>query len=263
MNKIISFNSKGYVHKKKIINKSNIKEIKEDMISIMKNYVKIYKYKDIDKTLDKGFIDISRKSPELRSNIFKAFCQLYTIPKLIYRKQFNHFLKNIGFKNPIIIGFGIIAMEPNEKRFLFNLHQDLRTVFASYHAANLWIPLTSGNDLGGMGIYNKSFELGPIKHSVSKVNGHEEVSYNYTKKFINTKITNLQEGDCFVFSPFSLHYSIPNFGKKIRWTARLVIDDVSKSKHFSKMFEPYNRKDYCDTRTNEERLLEKFGKFKK
>ena len=263
MKKIKSFNSNGYLYKKQIISKSVIKEIKKNMISIMSNYVRISKYKDIDHVLDKAFIDISKKSPELRSNRFKAFCQLYTIPKLIYQKQFSHFLKSIGFKNPIIIGFGILAMEPNEKRFLFNLHQDLRTIFASYHSANLWIPLTSGNDLGGMGLYNKSYELGPIKHHVSKVNGHEEVNHKYTKKFTETKITNLQEGDCFIFSPFSLHYSIPNLGNKIRWTARLVLDDASKSKHFNKTFEPYNRKVYCDTRTNEERLIAKFGKFKK
>ncbi len=260
---MILINKKGFIHKKKIIDIKSIKKIKQDMLSVMGNFVPVSNDYDIDKKLDKTFNRITKKSPTLRSNVFKALCQLYSIPQLLYKKKLFALLKRNGFKDPIINGFGILAVEPYEKRFLFNIHQDLRTVFASYNAVNIWIPITSGNDIGGMGLYEGSYKLGPIKHSVSKINGHEEVDFKYTKKFKKVEFNKLEEGDCFIFTPFNLHYSIPNNGKKIRWTIRIVIDDVSKAKHFNKKFEPYDRKKYCDNRTNEERLNEMFGIYKK
>ena len=41
-----------------------------------------------------------------------------------------------------------------------------------------------------------------------------------------------------------------------------MIEDLDKSFHLDKSLEPYNRSDYCDARTNEERLNAKFGKYK-
>jgi len=260
---MLAINKKGFVHEKNVIDRKLIKDLKLNMLSVMGNFVNISNERNIDFKLDKTFDKITKKSPALRSNIFKAFCQLYSIPKFLYQPKLKKLLKKIGYKDPIIIGFGILAIEPNEKRFLFNLHQDLRTIFASYSAMNLWIPLTNGKNIGGMGIYEKSFNLGPIKHTVSKINGHEEVKLKYTKKFKKVEFNNLEEGDCYIFSPFNLHYSIPNQGNKIRWTARLVIDDVSKAKHFYKKFEPYDRAKFCDNRSNEERLNQILGKFKK
>ena len=60
-----------------------------------------------------------------------------------------------------------------------------------------------------------------------------------------------------------MEIKIENQGNKIRWTARLVIDDVSKAKHFYKKFQPYDRAKFCDNRSNEERLNQILGKFKK
>ncbi len=260
---MLAINKKGFVHKKKIIDKKSIKNLKLNMLSVMSNFITLSKSNNIDSKLDSTFNRITRKSPTLRSNIFKSFCQLYSIPEFIYQKKIKKLLKKLGFKDPIIIGFGILAMEPNEKRFLFNVHQDLRTIFASYFATNIWIPLTTGRNIGGMGIYEESYKLGPIKHTVSKINGHEEVNLKYTKNFKKSEFDKLEEGDCYIFSPYNLHYSIPNKGDKIRWTARLVIDDASKAKHFTKKFEPYDRKKYCDSRTNEERLNRMLGKYKK
>lgn len=260
---MILINKKGFIHKKKIIEKKSIKKIKQDMLSVMGNFVSVPNDYDIDKKLDKTFNKITKKSITLRSNIFKALCQIYSIPQLLYQKKLLAVLKRIGFKDPIINNFGILAVEPYEERFLFNIHQDLRTVFASYHAINIWIPITGGNDIGGMGLYEGSYKLGPVKHSVSKINAHEEVDLKYTKKFKKVEFNKLEEGDCFIFTPFNLHYSIPNKGKKIRWTIRIVVDDVSKAKHFNKKFEPYDRAKFCDNRSNEERLNQILGKFKK
>lgn len=262
MQKFRSFNQQGFLHKKKIIPINYLKDIKRDIIQIMSNYVRIIKKKNIDETLDKAFSDITKKSPTLRSNLFKVFCQLYKIPKLIYLENFTSILKKLNFESPIVIGYGILAMEPNQKRFLFNLHQDLRTTLTSYHAANIWIPLNNGKNIGGMGLFKKSHELGPIKHTVSKKNGHEEVNDKYSKKYLKEEFTNMKMGDCYLFSPYSLHYSIPNYGKRIRWTARLVIDDAKKAKHFEKRLEPYIKSNFCNSRTNEERLTMRFGKYR-
>ena len=259
----MTINKKGFFHQKNIIDKKSIKDLKIKMISIMSNYITTQKSKSLDDKLDKAFNTISKKSPKLRSNIFKAFGQLYDVPQFLYQKKIKRLLKKFGFKDTIIIGYGILAMEPKEKRFLFNIHQDLRTVFASYSATNIWIPLNNGNNIGGMGIYEESHKLGPIKHKISRVNGHEEVDLKYTKKFKKVEFKKLEEGDCYMFSPFNLHYSIPNNGNKIRWTARLIIDDVSKAKHFDKKFEPYDRSKYCDNRSNEDRLKEMFGEYRK
>ena len=92
---MILINKKGFIHKKKIIEKKSIKKIKQDMLSVMGNFVSVPNDYDIDKKLDKTFNKITKKSITLRSNIFKALCQIYSIPQLLYQKKIiSSFKKN-------------------------------------------------------------------------------------------------------------------------------------------------------------------------
>ena len=79
------------------------------------------------------------------------------------------------------------------------------------------------------------------------------------KNFKKIAVENLKVGDCLIFSPFCLHSSIPNFGKKIRWTLRYSVDDAYNTNHLDKNLHIFDKSKYTTDLTNDERrkLVEK------
>lgn len=255
------FEKKGYLIKKNIINLDLLNDVKLSMINIMLPYVKNKKllnkknYNDIDYL----FNQISR-SKKLRSNIYKTFYNIFGINRLLYDKSLMSMLKKIGYKLPIFLSSDITAIEPDNKKYLLNLHQDLRGIpYTSFRSAIIWAPMSEGELTGGVNIYEGSHKLGPIKHKISENNGHEYVDKKFTKNFKKIAVENLKVGDCLIFSPFCLHSSIPNFGKKIRWTLRYSVDDAYNTKHLDKNLHIFDKSKYTTDLTNDERrkLIEK------
>lgn len=247
-------NKDGFVHLKNIISQKLIKDIKSDMILCMEQFVSKIKNKNLDVKIDHYFNEITKKRGNLRSHVYKSISNMLKLYELSTSPKVQKILKNLEINSPRHLGTSIFAIEPQQNKFLTEIHQDIRNNFVSLKSLNLWFPLNSGKQIGGLGIYSGSHLLGPIKHRISKKSGFITVDSKFLKKFKFVKITNFKAGDLILFSPFSLHCSIKNKGKKIRWTAAMCIDDISKTPHLNKKFNPFEKDKYVTNLTNEELL---------
>ena len=243
----------GFFLLKNVINKKYINNVKKDMIKVLGQYCHVDKNKSIDKILDQSFNLITKKSPQLRSNIYKCMANLQSIYNLSSLKIIKKIMNKIKIQTPRNLGSSIFAMEPNSKKYLILHHQDIRNDLASNQAINIWFPLTAGPNIGGVAIYPGSHRNGPIKHYIDKKHG----KINLKKKLLKNlnkveKIINFQIGDLLLFHPYLVHYSIINKGKKIRWTTAMCIDNPSNSPHLEKSFMPYVKTNFITNLTNEQ-----------
>lgn len=246
----------GYYLFKNILDRKKINSLKNSMILVMKQFVKVKKLTNIDAQLDLYFQKSCKHGTILRSNIYKALSNLQELYLIFADKKINKIIYNLGIKSPRNQGTSLFAVEPFVDKFLTEIHQDIRNNFCSMKAINFWIPLSSGSpDSGGLGIYSGSHKLGPCKHVISKNSGLITVkNKKKLEKFKLVKINNYKIGDILVFSPFCSHFSLKNFSDRIRWTAAVCLDDAADSKHFKKKFNPYDRSNLVSLTTNEDLL---------
>ena len=245
--------NQGFILLNNVIEKKKIKLIKKEIISVMAQFDYNKKsYKKNKNKIDFLFENIS-KNKFLRSNIYKSISHLQSLYDLCSSPKIKKILKFLKFNSPRQLGTSIFAVEPNNENFLLLPHQDIRNNFSSKKAFNFWFPLSSGKKLGGIGIYPGSHKFGPLKHSFSKDKKKVVIKRKILDKLKKpVLIENFKVGDVLIFSPYTAHFSIKNNGNKVRWTCATCIDDPSVSPHFTKKFNPFNKKKYITNKTNEQ-----------
>ena len=241
----------GYEFKRAIIPKNYIDRINNDIQTIMESYLG-KRIKSDNSTL---FKKATAKSKILRSNLYKSFGKLVSCIEILSNKNIKSYFKKKNFKNIVLVSYSIVLIEPNFKKFLFPIHQDLKERI-SKKSLLLWIPLNNSNgSLGGMTLFQKSHKLGPLYHEPNS-NGVMQLKKGSLKKIKKLKKFNIvkyNQGDILFMSPFMAHNSIMNKDlKKSRWTLIIQVDEVSSTKHFGKSLHPYNIDKFTSNLSNEE-----------
>jgi len=242
----------GYEFKKSIIPKKYINNINNDIKTIMESYLG-KRIKIDNSTL---FEKATTKSKILRNNLYKIFGKLVSCIEILSNTNIKSYLKKKNFKNIVLVSYSIVIMEPNFKKFLFPIHQDLKRRISN-KSLLLWIPLNNsyGGQLGGMTLFEKSHKLGPLYHEPSS-NGVMQLkksSLKKIKKFKKISIIKYNEGDVLFMSPFIAHNSIMNKHlKKSRWTLIIQVDDAASTRHLSRSLHPYNIDKFTSNLSNEE-----------
>lgn len=248
----MGYAQEGYEFCENLIDVKSIEAIKRDMVAVMAQFCQVSP--EDPKALDKSFADLTAQSRRLRGNVLKLFSRMASLPLLLSDKNLAAKVKELGIKLPVIQAYSIVCMEPGEDRFLFLPHQDLkeRTSLKSLVA---WIPLSPCDGQGGLGVFPGSHQNGPIKHEVSP-EGHLKIPDENCCDFSKKEIVRFKEGDCLIFSPYLVHWSVPTTGNDVRWTAIVKVDDGLTTGHLRTGLHPFVVSTYIDERSNEERLNE-------
>jgi hypothetical protein len=248
----MSFHRDGYELCKSLIHPGTIRGIRAEMVDIMRPYCD-RRVRGPDE-LDEAFAQITRLGGALRGNVLKLCSRLASLPLLLAEPGVQAKIREIGIRTPVIQAYSVLCMEPHVERFLFEPHQDLKQRM-SFSTLAFWIPLSSGANVGGLGIAAGSHTKGPLRHGLS-ARGQLVLPPDTYEGVPQVELTDYAEGDCLIFSPYLIHWSIPNAGETLRWTVSLKIDDVSAPAHLAESIHPFVIEDYVDTRSNEERIAE-------
>ena len=237
----------GFEIKKNFIDKNYIIKLRSEIKNILKQHVSI---KQRNKSIDEMYKLISKKSEKLKGNIYDVISKLTTCLSILYSKEIQGYLKKNKFKNLVHHGSSVLIMEANKKKFLFDIHQDLRNRL-SKSAILIWIPISNySKDLGGIKVWKNSNKLGILKHDIVE-NGTPKLKKNILSKILKLnsyEFTNFKIGDVLFMSPYCVHSSIPNNSKlnKIRWTLVVQVDDNTNCKHLKKSIHPFKIKKFMN-----------------
>ena len=248
------YEKNGYELFRGIISLEYINEIRRKMLQILSSY------SPDSQDIDTGFEEITNKSATLRGNVYKVFGSLADIPLVLAQPSVKEKLSELGFNNYTMQDPSIVCMEPNNNNYLFLPHQDLKQR-QSLKSTLLWIPLSEGENIGGVGFRSGSHKYGPIKHDLSET-GHLIINDEIIESHPCHNILDYKLGDCLFFDSYIVHWSVGNSGKKMRWTAIFRIDEVSDTNWLNKSLAPFDASSYIDQRSNEERLKEAAEKSK-
>ena len=248
----MSFETDGYELCKGLIDRATIRQIRAEMVDIMKPYCDAKVVGPDD--LDEAFAQVTKRGAALRSNVLKLSSRLASLPLLLADPGIRRKIGEVGIRTPVIQAYSVLCMEPFVEKFLFEPHQDLKQR-TSLKALGFWVPLSEGPAIGGLGVIKGSHKKGPLHHGLSP-RGHLELPPDTYAGLPRAEVTGYEEGDCLLFSPYVVHWSIPNEGKGLRWTLSMKIDEVSASAHLADSIHPFVIEDYIDTRSNEERIAE-------
>ena len=258
-----SLNDDGFIYLKSCIDINLIYKIKLSFVKTLSQFSNSqiedsYSIEEIDTIFETLFAEITNKSLSLRENIFKIFSQNMAILNLQSQKKISNAIFDSGVTIPTLSAFGVIAMEPNRDRFLFHPHQDLHKHY-SYRTLNLWVPLTTGENIGGMAIAKGQHKLGPMKHSVA-IDGQLELKENQYDRSNVAMLEDVPVGDAILFDTQAVHWSILNKSNVTRWTAYISISSGSDLPHLANQLMSFNPENFIDTRSNEERIKEAVSK---
>lgn len=248
----MTFRTDGYEFCRGLIARNTIRAIREQMVDIMRPYCTADVRGPDD--LDEAFRQVTAHGGALRGNVLKTCSRLAALPLLLAEPGVQRKVAEIGMEIPVIQAYSVLCMEPHVERFLFEPHQDLKQR-TGLHSIAFWIPLSGGKGIGGLGVAKGSHAKGPRHHEVS-ARGHLVLPESEYAGLEKVDVLGYEEGDCLVFSPYLIHWSIPNTGHGLRWTASLKIDEASGNTHLAKSLHPFVIEDYIDTRSNEERIAE-------
>lgn len=246
----MSYATEGFEFCRGVISPATIDRIRGEMVAIMRPFCDARVTGPAD--LDEAFAQVTRQSRLLRGNVLKTCGRLASLPLLLAEPGVRDMVAKVGIKVPVIQAYSVLCMEPFEKKFLFEPHQDLKQRI-SLKALAFWVPLSGGADIGGLGVLPRSHAAGPRKHTLSPA-GHVMLPAESYAEFTPFELTDYREGDCLFFSPYLIHWSIQNKGKCNRWTVSLKVDEASEAMHLPKSIHPFVIEEYVDTRSNEERL---------
>ena len=247
------FENNGFVLQKNIVPLSWIHELRRSMISIMQPYCEYQDDGVCDASyMDKLFFQISALGQKAKSNIYGTFGQLANLPLILSIPSIHRVVRGLGFNGCTIQAYSIFCLEPGNEKHKFLPHQDLKGR-TSLKSLILWVPLTAGNELGGMACWPGSHKKGPLVHRVTPA-GQLELPDEAYKNYLRADLSNYEIGDAFFMDPYLVHETIVNRGKDIRWTAILKIDDISENTHLVESVNPFNIEDFIDTKNNAERL---------
>jgi hypothetical protein len=248
----MTFEREGYEFCKGLIGRDTIRRIRAEMVDIMQPYCD-QRVRGPD-DLDEAFAQVTRRGGALRGNVLKLCSRLASLPLLLAEPGVRRKIDEIGMRTPAIQAYSILCMEPHVEKFLFEPHQDLKQRM-SLRTIAFWVPLSGGPGVGGLGLAVGSHTKGPLRHGVS-AGGQLVLPPDSYTGLPQRELTDYDEGDCLLFSPYLIHWSIPNAGECLRWTVSLKIDEVSAPAHLAESIHPFVIEDYVDTRSNEERIAE-------
>ena len=248
----MTFERNGYELCKGLIPREAVRRIRAEMVDIMRPYCGGAVRGPDD--LDEAFAQVTRRGGALRGNVLKLCSRLASLPLLLAEPGVRRKIAEIGMRTPAIQAYSILCMEPHVEKFLFEPHQDLKQRM-SLKTIAFWVPLSDGPDVGGLGLAVGSHVQGPLRHGLS-ARGQLVLPQDSYAGLPQIELTDYEEGDCLLFSPYLIHWSIPNSGECLRWTVSLKIDEVSAPAHLAESIHPFVVEDYVDTRSNEERIAE-------
>ena len=242
------FEKDGFVFERQLIEPSYISALMEKMRVVVRNQLN----SENDGDLDACFAAATEQSISLRSNLYTTFGTMVDLPKLLASPLVEARLIELGFEVASIQTYSIFCIEPTKNKHLFLPHQDLRGR-TSKRSLGLWIPLSADSDIGGMGVYKGTHKNGPIVHQTAET-GQVYIEQEHYEKADTFDCNTFDVGDVLMFDPYLIHYSIPNTGSKVRWTAIIKIDDMAAADHLGESLHPFDAADFVDLRSNKERL---------
>jgi hypothetical protein len=246
----MNFDQTGFEFHRKFVSMEKIDAIRSGIFEIMIPFCDVER--DDPDALDKCFYEISRQGNDLKSNCYQLFGRLMALPSLLNDPNISRRIESLGFGMATIQSYSVFCLEPGNERNMFLPHQDLRER-TSQNSLIIWVPLSSGDNIGGMACYPGTHVEGPIEHAISEGNKvliPGEAYRNVDRAYL----TDFEVGDCILMSPYLIHESIENTGSKIRWTAVVKIDSAVGLEHLDKSIHPFSINEYIDLRTNAERL---------
>lgn len=247
------FENNGFVLQKNIVPLSWIDELRCSMISIMQPYCECQKNGVCDASyLDELFLEVSALSQRAKSNVYSTFGRLANLPLILSIPSIHQVVHSLGFNGCTIQAYSIFCLEPGNDKHKFLPHQDLKGR-TSLKSLLLWVPLTAGNEFGGMACWPGSHTNGPLVHGVTP-RGQLELPEKAYANYEREDLSDYEIGDAFFMNPYLVHETIGNRGKGIRWTAIIKIDDILCNTHLAESLNPFCIEDFIDTKNNAERL---------
>lgn len=260
----MTFEEDGFVIRKNFIDRGRLLTIRRKMLEIMAPFATCPA--DQPDSLDRSFTEIGTRSQTLKSNIYTLFSKLADLPLLLTEPNIAGFIKEQGFENFTIQAYSIFCIEPHDDRHLFLPHQDL-VARTSLKTLQFWIPLSTGPNIGGVAVWKGSQKAGPMKHiwytdpeyrsdptkKFQKFAGAAgrrkpfgalvlpEETYMHCKR---TDMVDFQLGDCLILTPYTVHSSIQNRGKDMRWTYVIKIEDATCVPHAVNDTSPFPMNEY-------------------
>lgn len=246
----MSFETDGFEVARGIASQEAIAAIRRGIFEIMRPHC------DLDPSdpnaIDKGFLALGRLSPALKSNCYRLFGKLAAVPRILSEPGVARKIKEFGFEDATIQAYSVFCLEPGNQRNTFLPHQDLRDR-TSLNSLQLWIPLSTGSNLGGVACFANTHRKGPLHHDIT-ANGKPFLNESEFAQARRYDMVDYALGDIVFMTPYLVHESIENTGNSVRWTAVIKMDSVRDLKHLSESVTPFPIDQYIDLRTNEQRL---------
>ena len=247
------FDTYGYVLCEGVLGASFRARIQDSMLAIMQPYCEDGPVdEDPQAAIDRCFSYIASLGPEEKSTIYTMFGRIHELPLLLDQPGIRDVVKQLGFSKFTIQAYSVFCLEPGNTRHKFLPHQDLRNR-TSLKSLLVWVPLSSGQALGGMACWPGSHKSGPIRHELS-AGGQLMLAADEYARYKRRDLTGYSPGDVIFMDPYLIHESVENTGDAIRWTAVLKIDDIDSNKHLLIDLHPFPIDQFIDSRPNAERL---------
>lgn len=260
----MAFAEDGFEIRKGWLDRDRLNTIRRKMVEIMRPYCSV-KAEGAD-DLDACFAELSAKDQKTKSNCYTLFSKLADLPLMLTEPNISDFIREQGFENYTIQAYSVFCIEPNDDRHLFLPHQDL-VARTSLRTLQFWIPLSSGKDIGGVAVWGGTQKYGPQHHEWRTDPNYRTDPDRPFQKFAGAAgrrkpfgalvlpekfyaehkrvdMVDYEIGDCLILTPYTVHGSIPNRGKGMRWTFVIKIEDASNLQHLSKDTSPFPMNEY-------------------
>ena len=227
------FKKNGYLVIKSVPGlKKNLNEIKKELLL----FAKVFDNK-VRKINDKRFCKILKLGSSSRPKYYDTLRYLHSVTKLSSSESLKKISIGLGLRLPAVMRSYNLRMDmPNDKKHLFQWHQDITYLLGSLNSLTYWIPVTKVNKFFGSievieGSHNKGvfdFKYTGKDRLIRKKNMSPKDINLKKNPEMNTKLINAIPGDLVIFSQFLLHRSTKNYSNKIRWVAQVRHSDISE-----------------------------------
>lgn len=260
----MSFEEDGFVILKNFVDVDRLNSMRQKMLEIMEPFTDY----PIDRpdSLDKCFADIGAKSQTLKSNCYRMFSRLADLPLMLNEPNIAKLVADLGFRNHTIQAMSIFCIEPNDDRHIFLPHQDLVDRM-SLKTLQFWIPLSTGENIGGVAVWKGSHKKGPLHHKWRTEEGFRAdpktkfqnfagaagrrkpfgalvLPEEHYKDLERVDMIDYELGDALLLTPYTVHGSIPNRGNAMRWTYVIKIEEMVGIEHFRTDTSPFPMNEY-------------------
>lgn len=207
----------GFTIIEDFLDKNELKNVFEQMNSVLDVAIEAIgqnprEFSDIDEKYD----ILKRKNDKLRSHCYDVFGRLDSIHRIFSDRRlldFGHLL----YRKPLFVGPMQVRIDDPSNDRLLPWHQELEQL--SLMTLNVWVPLRPSNARnGGLEVIPGSHKLGLVRHDPPSPERRYYALPDAVLERDRGEILDLPAGSALVFHPFLAHASVPNRGRKIRWT---------------------------------------------